>query len=185
MAKIVVGSHVKALHTSNTWMNQYDLVGVVTELYLNNGIESAKVSIPKWLIKRNHGGHIIRDWLRNKWVKPEEDNLLLDDGMEIIFLILTDQIPESTVDEKVDMLIDQAFGVEGKRLGINVVYSPKELIVTSGECVCEGCHEPRTHFAWHNCWGTVEAFMVCNKHYLEWNGRCSDGFHLKKELIKS
>lgn len=178
MEKFDVGSAVKALPESNTWMNQYDVVGVITEIFNKDSKSFAKVSVSKWLIKRNHGEHIIREWTRDGLSKPADDSLLLDDGIELAHLELS-KIPEQTTDEKVGFLIDQAFGIKSSRLGINVVYYPKDLIVSPGVCVHENCDQSRTHLAWHNNHGTVEAFMVCEPHYKECNGRCSDGFHLK------
>ena len=182
MGKLVVGSVVEALPESNTWMCQYGVVGLITGIFRKDSKSFAKISVPKWLIKRNRGEHIIREWLREKLSKPADDSLFLDEGIELVHLKLS-KLPEQTVDEKVDFLIDKAFGVKGNRLGIHVVYYPKNLVVTHGVCVREGCNQSRTHLAWHNNHGTVEAFMVCEPHYNELNGRCSDGFPLKRELL--
>jgi hypothetical protein len=186
MEKLDVGSVVEALPESNTWMYQYGVVGLITEIFHKDSKSFAKISVPKWLIKRNHGEHIIREWLREKLSKPADDSLFLDEGIELAHLKLS-KLPEQAVDEtveaKVDSLLDQAFGFKGNRLGINVVYYPKNLVVSHGVCVHEGCNQSRTHFAWHNNHGTVEAFMVCEPHYNELNGRCSDGFPLKMELL--
>ncbi len=177
MNEMAVNSHVKALPKSGTWMNQYGLTGIVTEIYLQGDVEFAKVSIPKWLIKREHGNHIINEWAREGLSKREEDFLLL--SLETAHLVLSDDIPKPTINDRMDSLVDQAFGPKGRRLSINVIYYPKDLIVTPGECVRKDCCAPRTHLTWHNCHGTVEAFMVCEGHYTELNGRCSDSFPLK------
>lgn len=174
-----VGSTVKALPESNTWVHQYGVVGVVTDLFYVNYEPLAHIRVPKWLIKRNHGGHIINEWIRNGWAKKGDDALTLDEGIELRHLVLA-EMPEQTIDEKVDSLIDQAFGSRGNRLGINVIYYPKDPFVTIGTCVCEGCDKARTRLAWYNNHGTVEAFMVCEGHFLEYNGRCGDGFPFQK-----
>lgn len=179
MEELVIGSTVKALPESNTWMHQYDVVGTITEIFFVADTAFAKISVPKWLLKRNHGRHIIREWVRGKLSKQTDGSLLLDEGIELTHLELS-EMPEQTTDEKVDSLIDQAFGPKGNRLGINVIY----FAVTPGCCVHEGCSEPRTNLAWHNNHGTVEAFMVCKPHYDEFNGRCSDGFPLKTEFSR-
>lgn len=185
MESLRVGSTVKALEESGTWMWQYDTVGTITEIFYVGECALAKISVPKWLITKNHGKYLIREWIKKGWSKREEDFLLLDEGIELTHLELSDMPDQSqSIEDRVNCLIDQAFGFAGNRLGINAVYWPDDLIVTPGICVHEGCDQPRTHLAWHNNHGTVEAFMVCEPHYKECNGRCSDGFHLKVELSR-
>lgn len=183
--ELTISSRVKALPGSNTWMHQYDVVGTITEIFTKDGKPFAKIVIPKWQLIRNFGNHILREWLEKGWSKTGEDFLLLDEGIELIHLKLNEMSMPAmpTIDEKVNLLLERAFGVEGKRLGIHTVYYPVGLVITSGICVCEGCNHSRTHLAWHNNWGTVQAFMVCEEHCKEFNGRCSDGFPLKEELL--
>lgn len=183
MEKLEVGSIVKALEESNTWMHQYDVVGTITKIFIHDDKAFAKILVPKWLIKRNGGKYIIREWVRNRWSKQEDDFLLLDEGILLEHLELCEMPKNSqTIEERVNSLIDQAFGFENNRLGINVVYWPNDLVVTPGICVHQDCDKSRTHLAWHNNHGTVEAFMVCEPHHKELNGRCSDGFPIKTEL---
>ncbi|MFZ2303709.1 MAG: hypothetical protein WAV98_02895 [Minisyncoccia bacterium] len=186
MKTLVVGSIVKALPESNTWMHQFDIAGTVTEIFHKGDKAFAKISVPKWLVKRNHAGHIVREWVRDGLSKQADDSLFLGEGIELAHLEPSDMPEQSkTIKDRVDSLVDQAFGFKGHRLGINVVYWPVDLIVTPGACVHEGCGQSRTHLAWHNNHGTVEAFMVCEPHYNECNGRCSDGFPLKAELLRN
>lgn len=182
MNLLTKGSTVKAVSTSNTWMYQLGAVGVITEIFSKEGKPFAKISVPKWQIKKT-GKYVLREWEEKGWSKPQEDFLLLDEGIELVHLELA-KMPEPTIDDKVDLLVDQAFGPEGKRLGIWRIYHPENLVITSGVCVCEGCNQSRTHLAWHNCWGTVQAFMVCATHYEELNGTCSDSFPLKMKLSR-
>ncbi|MFA5997364.1 MAG: hypothetical protein WC791_02635 [Candidatus Paceibacterota bacterium] len=185
MKKFEVGSVVKALSASDTWMHQFDVAGTITEIFQKDGKDFAKISVPKWYLTKNFGSHVIREWVREGWSKSEDDFLLLDEGIELAHLEPS-EMPEwhLTIENRVDSLINQAFGFKNNRLGINVIYYPDDLAVTPGICVHEGCDQPRTHLAWNNNHGTVEAFMVCEPHYKECNGRCSDGFHLKAELSR-
>lgn len=183
--KIVRGSKVKALTESDTWMHQNNIVGTVTSFFKKDGKRFARIKVMKSLVERNGGKWILREWLLRRWSKPEEDFLFLNEGIEVAHLRLSRMLKKQKLsgEAKVKYLIDEAFGSENNRLGINVIHYPKDLIVTPGICVREGCNKPRTHLAWHNNWGTVEAFMVCEEDYIDLNGRCSDGFPLKGELL--
>lgn len=180
-----MGSVVKALPASNTWMNQYELVGLITEIFHKSNVPFAKISIPKWLLERNHGGHIIREWITKKWLKPRDTSLLLDEGIALEHLELSElpTLPAQTIEEQVSSLIDQAFGPKGYRLGISVIHYPAGLVISPGICTCKDCNQLRSHLAWHNNHGTVEAFMVCEVHYKEFNGVCSDGFPVKVQPL--
>lgn len=184
--KIRVGSKVKALPESNTWMHQYNVVGTVISFFKKEDKRFARIKVPKSFLERNHGKYILREWLQRGWSRPEDDFLFLDEGIEVAHLRLSrlPKKPKLTDEAKVKYLIDEAFGPEGKRLGVWSIPRPEDVIVTPGICVHEGCDKNRTHIALHNNHGTVEAFMVCFSHYKEWNGRCSDGFPLKGELLR-
>ncbi len=163
-------------------MHQYEVVGIITEIFTKDSKPFAKISIPKWQLT-NSGKYIIREWIERGWSKPEEDFLLLSEGIELAHLEPS-EMPEPTTENKVELLIDKAFGTKGKRLGINIIYYPEGLIISPGICVHENCDQPRTHLTWHNCWGTVQAFPCCEVHHKELNGRCSDSFPLKTELAR-
>lgn len=182
MGKLRVGNVVKALPESRTWMYQYGGVGTITEIFSKDGVDVAKVSVPTWTIKRNHCSHLLGRLIHEGFFKPNDILLLLDEGIELTHLELC-EMPEPTFDEKMDSLLDHAFGHFGMFRRMHAVYCPKDLLVTPGICVCEGCDQVRTHLAWYNCWGTAVAYMVCKSHYEKLNGVAGDGFPMKKELL--
>lgn len=183
MGKLGVGNVVKALPESRTWMYQYGGVGTITEIFDKDGKSFAKVSVPTWTIKRNHGGHLLGRLISEGFFKSKDILLLLDEGIELTHLELC-EMPKPTFDQRLGSFLDQAFGHFGMFRRVHTVSFPKDLLVTPGICDCEGCDQVRTHLAWYNCWGTAVAYMVCEPHYEKLNGVAGDGFPIKAELLR-